>query len=252
LELAGAPNRFLSAVQMATTLIAILAGVVGGRSLVDGVAAGLEVVPVVGPYSEAAALALIVVAITYLTIIVGELVPKRLAMRHPETIAGLVAFPLRLLVGILSPTIRLLAVSTDLVSYPFGRPRAEQPPVTEEEIKTLVQQGAEAGVFEESAHDMVEAVLRLGDRTARSLMTPRTQIAWLDPANSIEEIREKIIRGGHSRFPVATGSLDQVVGVVQAKDLLAASLSGGPMDLHALVQQPLFVPRTISALELLE
>jgi putative hemolysin len=252
LELAGAPNRFVSAVQIVTTLIAILAGVVGGRSFADGVAAGLEVVPFIGPYGEAIALGLIVVAITYLTLIVGELVPKRLAMRHPETIAALVAVPLRLLVGILSPTIRLLAVSTDLVSYPFGRPRAEQPPVTEEEIKTLVQQGAEAGVFEESAHDMVEAVLRLGDRTARSLMTPRTQIAWLDPKSSIEEIREKIIRGGHSRFPVATGSLDQVVGLVQAKDLLALTLANKPIDFNTLMQQPLFVPRTISALELLE
>lgn len=252
LELAHAPTRFLSAVQIGITLIGVLTGALGGRSLADGLAARLEAVTVIGPYSEAIALGLIVVALAYLMLVFGELVPKRLAIRHPETIAALVALPLRRLAGIVSPAIRLLAVSTDLVSRLFGRPPAEQPPVTEEEIKTLVQQGAEAGVFEESAHDMVEAVLRLGGRSARSLMTPRTQIAWLDPASSIEEIREKIVGGGHSRFPVATGSLDQVVGLVQAKDLLAASLSGGPMDLHALVQQPLFVPRTISALELLE
>jgi putative hemolysin len=124
--------------------------------------------------------------------------------------------------------------------------------VTEDEIRTLVQQGAEAGVFEEEAEDMVEAVLRLGDKTARSLMTPRTQITWLDLESSMDQIRKRIIESGRSRFPVAKGSLDKVMGVVQAKDLFAASLAGKPLDLAVLMQQPLFVPRTISVLELLE
>jgi len=116
----------------------------------------------------------------------------------------------------------------------------------------LVQKGTEAGVFEESEQDMVEAVFRLGDRSARSLMTPRIQIVWLDLDNSLEQIREKISESGHSRFPVSAGSLDQMKGVVQAKDLLANSLAGKPVDLKASIQQPLFVPRTISALQVLE
>ncbi len=133
-----------------------------------------------------------------------------------------------------------------------GGRRGSEPPVTEEEIKTLVQQGTEAGVFEESEQDMVEAVFRLGDKNARSLMTPRTQIAWLDLQDNAEQVREKILSSGHSCFPVATGGLDKVDGVVLAKDLLTHSLAGRALDLKALMQQPLFVPRTVTALEVLE
>jgi putative hemolysin len=134
----------------------------------------------------------------------------------------------------------------------FGRTPAQQAPVTQEEITTLVQQGAEAGIFEETAEDMVDAVLRLGATTARSLMTPRSQISWLDLENTMEQVRATIAESGHSRFPVAEGSLDKVTCVVQAKDLLVHTLAGQPIDLTALMQEPLFVPRTISALELLD
>jgi putative hemolysin len=134
----------------------------------------------------------------------------------------------------------------------FGKRAVQEPPVTEEEIKTLVQKGTEAGVFEESEQDLVEAVFGLGDRSARSLMTPRSQIVWLDLNDSLEQIREKISESGHSRFPVGMGSLDQVKGMVQAKDLLASSLAGKPFNLETLLQQPLFVPRGVSALHVLE
>jgi len=145
-----------------------------------------------------------------------------------------------------------LSASTEIICRLFGKAQSDEPPVTEEEITTLVQQGTEAGVFEEKAEHMVEAVLRLGDTSARSLMTPRTQIAWLDLENSMEQIRAKISASGRSRFPVAAGSLDKVTGIVQAKDLLALTLANKPIDFNTLMQQPLFVPRTISALELLE
>jgi putative hemolysin len=148
--------------------------------------------------------------------------------------------------------VHLLSISTDAICRLFGSQQIQEPPVTEEEIKTLVQQGTEAGVFEESEQDMVEAVFRLGDQTARSLMTPRTQIVWLDLDNSFEQIREKIAESAHSRFPVSRESLDNVAGVVQAKDLLAASLAGKPFDLQPFIQEPLFVPRTIPALQVLE
>jgi putative hemolysin len=252
LELANTPNRFLLAVQIGITLVVILAGAFGGRTLADQVAVSIAFLPVFEPYSHAIALGLVVLGITYFSLVIGELAPKRLAARYPETVATVVAIPLRWFSKISSPMVRLLSISTDAVCYLFGKQQAQEASVTEEEIKTLVQQGTEAGVFEESEQDMMEAVLRLGDKTARSLITPRTQIAWIDLGDSIEQIREKIIQSGHSRFPVATETLDNVTGIVQAKDLLAISLAGKPLDLKTLIQQPLFVPRTISVLALLE
>ena len=252
LELANAPNRFLPAIQIGITLVGILAGAFAARTLAHQVAPLIASIPPIKPYSQSIALGLVLLAITYFLLVIGELVPKRLALRYPETIATVVAVPLSWFSKLSSPITHLLSISTDAVCRLFGKAEAQEPPVTEEEIKTLVQRGTEAGVFEESEQDMVEAVLRLGDQTARSLMTPRTQIAWLDLENGIDQIHEKIIKSGYSRFPVGTESLDNVTGIVQAKDLLAANLAGRPMDLKALVQQPLFVPRTISALALLE
>jgi putative hemolysin len=252
LELALAPNRFLSAVQIGITLVGILAGAFAGRSVAERLAAYIIDVPMVGGYHQQISLGLVVLVITYFSLVIGELVPKRLALRHPEAIATYVAYPLRWFTWLSSPMIYLLNLSTDAVCRVLGRSQGGEPPVTEEEIKTLVQQGTEAGVFEESEQDMVEAVFRLGDKTARTLMTPRTQITWIDLEDSPVRIREKIIAGGHSRFPVAAGSLDKVDGVVYAKELLGHILAGYSLDLKALMQQPLFVPRTVTALEVLE
>lgn len=251
-DLAASPNRFLSAVQVGITLVGILAGAFAGRSVAQRLAAYIVGLPIVGPYHQEMALGLVVLVITYFSLVIGELVPKRLALRHPETIATYVARPLRLFTQLSAPMVHLLGLSTDAVCRLFGRQPGSEPPVTEEEIKTLVQQGTEAGVFEESEQDMVEAVLRLGDKNARSLMTPRTQIAWLDLQDNAERVREKIVSSGHSCFPVASGGLDKVDGVVLAKDLLSYSLAGRAFDLKAFMQQPLFVPRTVTALEVLE
>jgi putative hemolysin len=252
LELAQSPNRFLSSVQIGITSIGILAGVFAGRGVAEWMSDYLQSLPLVGIYHQQIGLGLVVLIITYFSLVIGELVPKRLALRHPETIATWVALPLRLFARLSAPMVQLLSISTDIVCRLFGKAQSHEPPVTEEEITTLVQQGTEAGVFEEKAEDMVEAVLRLGDKTARSLMTPRTQIAWLDLENSMEQIRAKIGASGRSRFPVAAGSLDKVTGIVQAKDMLALTLANKPIDLKTLMQEPLFVPRTVSALELLE
>jgi putative hemolysin len=252
LDLATAPNQFLSAVQVGITLVGILAGVFAGRSAAQWLANHIVGTPIVGPYHQEIGLALVVLAVTYFSLVLGELVPKRLALRHPESIASYISYPLRWFTKMSAPMVYLLGVSTEAVCRLFGGQRGSEPPVTEEEIKILVQQGTEAGVFEESEQDMFEAVLRLGDKTARSLMTPRTQIAWLDLEDDAERVREKIITSGHSCFPVATGSLDKVDGIVQAKHLLTHSLAGGSFDLKALMQQPLFVPRTVTALEVLE
>ena len=252
LELAHTPNRFLSAVQIGITAVGILAGAFGGRTIADRLAIFLSGIPVVEPYSEGAALAMVVIAITYFSLVIGELVPKRLALRHPEAIATVVAIPLRALSTIVSPLVRLLSVSTDALFRLLGRPQAQESPVTEEEIRTLVQKGTEAGVFEESEQDMVEAVFRLGDKTARALMTPRTHIVWLNLNDSAEQIYRKISESGHSRLPVSNGDLDNVVGIAQAKDLIATALTGKPINLNEGLKQPAFVPRSTPAFQVLE
>lgn len=252
LELANAPNPFLSSVQIGITLVGILAGAFGGGALTEWIAAQLNTIPVISPYSRSIALGIVVLGITYFSVIIGELVPKRLALGHPETIAMLMAPPMRLLLKVCAPVVHLLSFSTDLVFRLFGKKLDEQTSVTEEEVRTLVRQGTAAGVFEELEQDMVEAVFQLGDKSARALMTPRTQIVWLDVNDTVERIRAKLSDSGHSRFPVCTGSLDNVVGVVQAKDLLASVLSDKTVNPQASMQQPAFVPRGMPALQVLD
>lgn len=252
LDLAVTPNKFLSTMQIGITAAGILIGAIAGRNLAQAAAACVERLPLIAPYHEEAGLALVVLTITFAVLVLGELAPKRLARRHPETIATFISLPLLWLTKLSSPVLYVLNFSTDAICRLFGKPAGDEPPVTEEEIKILVRQGTKAGVFEEVEQDMVEAVLQLGDKTARSLMTPRTQIAWLDLEDSADRVREKILSSGHSCFPVATGSLDNMDGVVAAKDLLSSSIAGHVLDLKSLMQQPLFVPRTVSALEVLE
>jgi magnesium and cobalt exporter, CNNM family len=252
LELANAPNLFLSTVQLGITLVAILAGAFGGGVLTEWTASRLSSVPALAPYSRSLALGIVVLCITYFSVIIGELVPKRLALGHPESIAMFMARPMRWLLKVCAPAVHLLSLSTDLVFRLFGKRFDEQPSVTEEEVKTLVRQGTAAGVFEKSEQNMVEAVFQLGDKSARGLMTPRTQIVWLDANDSVDQIRAKLTDSGHSRFPICTGSLDNVTGVVQAKDLLASLLSGKRVDLKATAQQPAFVPRSMTAFQVLD
>jgi putative hemolysin len=159
---------------------------------------------------------------------------------------------MRLLAAISSPAVRLVSVSTDAMFRVMGSRLTQELPVTEEEVKRLIQRGTAAGVFEASEQDMIEAVIGLGDKSARALMTPRTQIVWLDVNDSAMEINKKISKSGHSRFPVCGGSLDNVAGVAQAKDLLVSALGNSTIDLKALAQPPAFVPRTMTALQVLE
>jgi putative hemolysin len=252
LELANQPNLFLSTVQIGITLVGILAGAFGGRTLANKLATYLSVIPGVQVYNEAIAVVLIVICITYFSVILGELVPKRIALTHPESIAAFMAIPMRMVSAISSPVVRLLTLSTDAIFRLVGSEPVQQPLVTEEEVRTLIKQGTAAGVFEASEQDMIEAVISMGDKSARALMTPRTQIVWFDLNDSAVEIRKKISESGHSRFPVCRGGLDDVVGVAQAKDLLASALAGKTIDLSELLQQPAFVPRSMAALQVLE
>ncbi|MBZ0177254.1 MAG: hemolysin family protein [Candidatus Methanoperedens nitroreducens] len=252
LDLADSPNRLLSTVQIGITLIGILAGVLGGATIADELSARLIFIPLLAPYSEAIALGIVVLGITYLTLVIGELVPKRIALHNPERIACTVAAPMRMLSRIASPAVHLLSISTDTVLRVLGiRPVSEQP-VTEEEINILIEQGMKAGTFEEAERDMVEHVFRLGDLRAGALMTPRTEIVWLDIDDSPEETRRRIADSGHSRFPVGQGSLDNILGIVQIKDMLGRNMEGKSPDLKASLRRPLFVPESTHALKVLE
>jgi putative hemolysin len=246
------PNRFLSTVQIGITLVGILSGAFGGATLGDTIAAQLATIPALAPYSQTLSIALIVAVTTYLSLIIGELVPKRLALQNPEQIAAMVALPMRTLSRVTSPLVSLLSVSTNGVLKLIGVADDEQPPVSEEEIKLMMMEGISAGVFEKAEHDMVEGIFKLGDRRVRTIMTPRTEIDWIDIEDSVEEMHRRLLESKHSRFPVAKGGLDDILGVVYAKDLLARSLRGESFDLQAVIREPLFVPEAMPAGNLLE
>lgn len=253
LELADAPNRFLSTVQVGITLIGILAGAFGGATVAEKLARLLSQVPPLQPYSEAIALGFVVLCITYLSLIIGELVPKRLALNSPEKIAMLVAAPMRRLSAIAYPLVHLLSISTEAVLRLLGAASpSDEPLITEEEIKVLLRQGAEAGTFEVAEQDMVERVFQLRDQHVSGLMTPRPDILWLDLNDPLEVNRRKLIESHHSRFPVCRDDLDNILGVINVTDLMAQALSGQPLELTSLLRRPLFIPESTAAPKVLE
>ncbi|MCG3157192.1 MAG: hypothetical protein DKINENOH_03824 [bacterium] len=252
LELANDPNRFLSTVQVGITLIGTIAGVFGGATLANELQQALAAMPWLQHHSESAALALVVLGITLASLILGELVPKRVALHSPERIAAAMAYTMRRLSVIASPAVRLLSFSTDAVLRLFRIKPSTEPPVTEEEVLAMIDQGAEAGVFEEAEHHILDRVFRLGDRRVSTLMTSRSDIVWLDPDDSIEEMRNRIVSSGFSRFPICQGNLDNLLGVVRVKDLMASVLSGQPPDLRTVMRKPLFVHEKMRVLRVLE
>ena len=252
LELAEHPNRFLSTVQIGITLVGILAGAFGGATIAAEVDVYLERFPDLAPYSEAIALGGVVLVITYLSLVLGELVPKRIALSHPERIAAAIARPMHLLSRAASPLVTLLTGSTDGLLGLLGIRKSNEPPVTEDEIAALIEQGTEAGVFEEEEQELVERVFWLGDQRAVSLMTPRHKLVWLDVNDPLEVNQEKMIHHRFARFLVCDGSVDRVLGMVQVTDLWAQLLAGEPLDLQRSLRKPLFVPESTRALRLLE
>jgi putative hemolysin len=252
LDLATHPNHFLSTVQIGITLVGILAGAFGGGTLTTWLSEQLQSVQAIAPYSRSLALGIVVISITYFSVLMGELLPKRLALSHPEPIAMFVAPVMRSILKICAPIVYLFTLPTDLVFRLFGKRFNEATLVTEEEITTLLRQGTAAGVFHESEQEMVEAVFEFDDKSVRSLMTPRTQIIWLDVKDSVERLHAKFSESGHSRFPVCEGNLDNVIGVAQAKDLLLAFLSSKNVDLRAIIQPADLVPRTMTAFQVLD
>lgn len=252
LELANNPNQFLATIQIGITLVGILAGAFGGATIAKELTVILNDISWLAPYSHPLSLALVVGVIAYLSLIVGELVPKRLALNNPERLAMAIAAPMQVLSRVAYPAVHLLGLSTELLLRALGMRPSTEPLVTEEEIRALIEQGTQAGMFEEAEQEMVERVFRLGDRRVSAVMTPRTEIVWLDREASALEIRRTITESAHSRFLVADGSLDNVLGVVHAKDLLAHILGEQVVNLEATLQQPLYVPESMRALKVLE
>jgi putative hemolysin len=252
LELAHQPTHFLSTIQIGITLVGILTGAFGGATVARKLAAYLIEFPLLAPYSEILAITLVVVVITYLTLIFGELVPKHLALNNAETIASSVAQPMRLLSAVASPLVVILSRSTEAVLWIMRVKKTNEPPVTEEDIKIMLEEGTEAGIFEKAEMSMVEGVFDLGDRRVESLMTHRSDVIALDLNDPVSENILKMTRSGRSNFPVYEGDLDHIIGMVSVKDVLAGMVKGGTPDIRAAVTKPLFAPEAISVLKLLE
>lgn len=252
LNLSNTPNQFLSITQTGMTLIGILAGAVGGFTMAEALALKIEEIPIISPYREFISVCVVVLGIAYLTIILGELVPKKLALTNPEKIASFIAPYLNVLSYIASPFVYLLGASTNLVIWFLGIKPSTEPSMTEEEIKILIDQGTNAGIFEEAEQDIMERVFRLGDRRAGTLMTPRTEIVWLDIDDTPVAVQEKIAGHRYSLFPVCKDDIDNILGVVQAKDLLSCNLIDKKVNLKEALLPPLVIPDSLKALNVLE
>lgn len=252
IELGEDPNRFLSTVQIGITSIGILNGIVGEATLAAPFGVWLQRMGVQGQVSEYLATGLVVVSITYFTIVLGELVPKRLGQISPEPIARIVARPMLLLAAMTKPFVRMLSGSTQLVLRTFGVTERSEPTVTQEEINLMLAEGSSAGVIEHHEHQMVRNVFRLDDRQIASLMVPRSDIVYFDANDTLEENLKRFEESDHSRFPVVRGGWEDVLGVANARQLLAQTLRGEKPNLTENLQPAVFLPETLTGMELLE
>jgi putative hemolysin len=253
MELHDNPTKFLSTVQIGITSIGVLNGIVGDAAFSAPFAKWLQATfPIHDRAAEITATAMVVVVITFLTIIFGELVPKRVGQMFPETVARLVSRPMDLLSLIARPFVRLLTVCTEATLRLLGIRGEPDRSVTEEEIKASLEEGLDAGVIEAHEHQMVRNVFRLDDRQVGSMMIPRAEIVWLDVDASHEDVLRAVADEEHSRYPVCRGGLDDVLGVISAQNLLQQAMKGDPMALTQGLLAPVFVPETLSGMELLE
>jgi putative hemolysin len=252
LDLSLSPNRFLSTVQIGITLVGILSGALGGATLSQHLAPLIARIPALEPYATVISFGLVVLLITYFSLVLGELIPKRLALNNPEGIAILMAKPMNVLSRLTSPIVTFLSKSTDLGLRLIGVRMLEESPITEEELIGLLEQGTRVGVFDEAEQEIVQSVFRFGDRRVDSVMTPRTEMVWLDMDDPLEETFQKAVESQYSLLPVSKGNLDNVQGILEVKDLLLARLKTEPIDLRDLIQPPIFVPESIPMLRVLE
>lgn len=252
MKLGQEPTRFLSTIQIGLTIIGVMNGIIGESSFTPPLAALLESYGVSSETSHIVSTALVVFVITYITIVIGELVPKRFGQSNPESVARIVARPMQLLATATRPFVKLLSFSTDGLLRLLGKQADEHPSVTEEEIHAMLEEGSVAGIIERQEHEMVRNVFRLDDRQLGSLMVPRADIIYLDTALSVEENMQRVGESEHSRFPVCHNGLQSLLGVVNAKQLLAQTIKGGVIDLATHLQPCVYVPETLTGMELLD
>ncbi|KRB93086.1 hypothetical protein ASE07_14030 [Noviherbaspirillum sp. Root189] len=255
LQLADSPSRFLSTVQVGITLIGIFNGAFGEASLVARLTPQVASIPALAEYAREIALGIVVVGITFASIVLGELVPKRIAMQYPEAVATVIATPMQWLSRIVSPFVKILSVATEAIMRLLGLHKHEEARMTEEEITGLIKEGTHAGVFEKTEHDIVTRALRLDDQRLGALMTPRTDLEFIDLNDTVEQNLTKIADSPFSRFPVCRGNRSEVIGIVHAGDLFEQAIRGKAMssvDIEQAVKPPLYVPESVSAMDLLE
>jgi putative hemolysin len=252
IELGDTPTRYLSTVQIGITSVGILSGIVGQAAFAAPLIVWLQTLGLDHDISYVAATGLVVIIITYVSIVIGELVPKRLAQFHPEGIARAVARPIRLLSQLTRPFVLLLSLSTDGLLRLMGKSQQAAPVVTEEEIRAMLEEGSVAGVIERQEHEMVRNVFRLDDRLLGSLMIPRADIVYLDLESPLDDNLKLVVESEHSRFPLCKGGLDEPIGIVTSKQLLNLTVKGEPIDLAVLAQTEVFVPESLTGMELLD
>ncbi|WP_229804576.1 hemolysin family protein [Paludibacterium paludis] len=252
IALSDEPTRFLSTIQIGITSISILSGVFGEAAIARHLEEWLATFPLVAAYSKPVSVALMVVLITTVSLIFGELVPKRLAMHNPELIASTLARPMLLLSRLSSPLVKVLSVLTDWLLRVIGAKQSSEPSITEEEIRVLMEQGADEGVFDQAEQEMVENIFRLDDRKVSSIMTPRKDIISLDIEDRQEDNVRLLRESPYSRFPVCKGGMEHIVGILEAKRMLDLALAGEKVDFASDIIPPLYVPATVSLMQLLE
>lgn len=252
LALANSPTNFLSTVQVGITLIGVVVGIFSGKTFEDPLQQLIAQIAWAEPYSEVLSLILVALITTYLSLIIGELVPKQIALNNPESIAIAVAQPMAALSKLTGPAVGLLSASSSLVLKLLNITPSSDPEVTEEEIRVLIQQGTKAGTFEEAEQEIVERVFELGDRRVNAIMTPRPDIVWLDLDDSVDVNKTKLVDSSYTRLPVCSEGLDNVLGILQVNDLLTQSLNGQPLDFTTSLRQPLFIPESTRSLKVLE
>jgi putative hemolysin len=246
------PTRFLSAIQIGITLVGVFAGAFSGVTLSEPVAAWLSQWPPVAAYAEPISIGSIVAVVTYVSLVIGELVPKSVALRQPERIATLVAPTMESFVRFARPFTWLLEVSTDALLRPLGLTGKRESTVTEDEVRALIAEGTRAGVFVPKEREMIDGVLRLADRRVGAIMTPRQDIVWLDSSVDHENLVAEIINTSHTRLLVCDGSLDELLGIAHTRDLMRVALLGETINLRALALEPIVVPERLQALSLLD
>lgn len=252
-NLAKDPHRFLPTVQIAMTAISIVSGAYGGTEVADKLSAQFEGIAMLGVYANILGFIVTIVVTTFLTLVLGELVPKTIGMTRPEVIAMALAPVMQLLYYISSPFIWLLSISTKFILRIFRlNKKTDEPPVTEEELKHLIEQGRQYGILEQQESDMLRSIFRTADRNVSTLMTHRNDIVWVDSESTLEDIQQLIEQSVHTNFPVCKGDLDHIIGIIAIKDILIQISKHEAWNLQVLVKQPLYVPESMPALELLE